>query len=269
MSETIYSNYGHLHAAFAETEYGQHLSQQTRWERYKPAGVSPQRWRELLGVDVNNLGHLQLSGNLTRVFIGEMDKSRPGYFNLEDKIVLEVAAYTHDWPESIVGDTNYHLKSTIHDDEEKAVFIQNLKAFYPDCSPEMEIIINRAVEEVIYAHDGEGLARAFNVIERVGYVRTALRATDKVVHGTASDCESSMRQLVGDAFSVHISALMGLTDEFPPVEQYLRNQHELISAGFGLVDEEAFANLHSDGVRAKFQNALLAWTAWSGSNSHQ
>jgi len=65
-----------LHKAFANTEYGKTMSENARYERYKPKNITLSEWERLLGVDVNNLKHLQLSLNLAKQFIKYSNEMR-------------------------------------------------------------------------------------------------------------------------------------------------------------------------------------------------
>jgi hypothetical protein len=266
MSEVDLSDLAFVHRVFADTEYGQRLSHQIRWERYKPEQVSNEQWQKLLGVDVNNLGHLALTGCMSRSFIRLMNDALPGYFSGEDGSVVVVAGYTHDWPEVIATDKTYSDRTPKDAENEKQVFKQYLKEFYPGCPTEMEQIINRAVNEVIYSPSSQGLARDFNAIERVGYMRTALRAASHISAGTAAGCQDGFKWLVADAFSNQVTKLISYSRFYPPVESYMKNQSQAISAAFEVVDRAVFLNFRPEQRAQKqlaFNIARMAWGYWS------
>ena len=100
-----------LHREFAETEHGLQLAGQVRYERYKPDGVSYARWIEILGVDVNNLGHMQLTWGLSRDMNRQLRIQQPGFLDEHDEKMLEVMAIIHDRGEAVVGDVNFGEKS--------------------------------------------------------------------------------------------------------------------------------------------------------------
>jgi hypothetical protein len=250
-----------IHHAFAETDFGKKLGANIRYATYKPDGVSNERWRELLGVDVNNLGHLQLSGNLAKSFIRDMDLHQPGYFEGDERDVLEVALITHDWAESVVGDINYGDKTSDDEAEERAQFEQNLAAFFTGKEERLEQLIKRALDEVIFSPDTK-LGIAFNAIERVGYVRTALRAAERVSSDEAGDCEDGFRWLVADVLARHTSKLIEYADVLPPVKTYLDNQEDRISEAYGIIDDDVFWNYPEDKrweIHANFHTGKRDW----------
>ena len=55
-----------IHNKFASTPEGQNLSQQVRYDSYRPAHVSKEEWVELLGADASNLEHMPLTGVVAR-----------------------------------------------------------------------------------------------------------------------------------------------------------------------------------------------------------
>jgi hypothetical protein len=252
-----------IHHAFAETDFGKKLGANVRYGVYKPADVSNQRWRELLGIDVNNLGHLQLSGNLAKAFTHDMDLHQPDFFKDDERDLLEVAALTHDWAEAVVGDINYGDKTSEHEAEERAQFEQNLAAFFTGKEEWLEELIQRALDEVIFSPDTK-LGVAFNAIERVGYVRTALRAAERVENDEAEECEEGFRWLVADVFSRHISKLIEYAGVLPPVKTYLNNQETKISEAYEIIDDDVFWNYPEEKRREihnKFLDGKKDWDA--------
>ena len=268
MSETReHANFAYVHRAFAETEFGKALAPKVRWDRYKPETFSNEHWQELLGVDANNLGHLQLMGNMARGFGRHMAVSKPGYFEPEEPAILEVAGYIHDWGESIpsVGDINYLLKTAEDEAHEQAEFEANLAHFFNGGEADVEMLIRRALDEVIFTKDSK-LGQAFNAIERVGYVRTGLRAAKHVIDGTAPGCEENLRWLAVDVLSNNISKLIDYSNTYPPIKDYLTGQESLISAAFLASTTETFANYGAaDRQRERllaFEENFMDWRQW-------
>lgn len=190
-----------IHHAFAETDFGAELAKNIRYGTYRPPEVNETEWVNLLGADVNNLSHLQLTYGLTRVFINHMEEAA-------------------EW-------------------------------------------IHQAMKEVIFNPETR-LGKMFNAIERVGYVRTALRAQEHIKEGTAPDCEAGLKWLVADVLSnYHPAALARVADELPPVKQYLLAQHELITEAFDMVEVSVFANYQGAKSQEKEDALEGCWEVWS------
>lgn len=264
MGERLDTSFYQIHTAFAATEHGQVLAQNVRYERYKPTEVSNERWVELLGADVNNLTHMPLTYGLTKSFIEHAENSLPGFLTPHESEVLQVSALIHDWAEVIVGDITYSDKTPEDESEERQQLTDNIEAFYTGDVAAIKQLINEAIGEVIFSPDSK-LGKAFNVIERVGYVRTALRASQHVLAGTAPDCEEGLRWLVADVFSNHPVALVNYAEDFPPVKRYLLNQSKAISHAFKIVSPEVFRNYPPQQAPQKeedFYTGSLVWRLW-------
>lgn len=260
------SDYAGLHRSFAETIYGQGLSERVRFAKYKPDQVDNQRWQQLLGIDVNNLGHLQLSGNIMRLLIREIDATMPEYeLSQPDKLLLTTAAYVHDWPEYVVGDIHYGDKTADDEAEEASAFKENLENFLPDARPETVALILASIDDVISKDGEKHLHAVFDVMEKIGYVRTALRAAEHCELGDAEECENGLRWLVGDVLSNQIIKLIEYSDTFIPVRTYLTNKSEAISSAFAVVDDDIFWNYPTEQMQRKvneFRLSTLAWNSW-------
>lgn len=103
-----------VHGMFRATQYGDILLDRSRWGSFKPSWMSDEQFEELIGVDVNNLKHIQLTFATARVFLAYCDNpdsvwkgSVPddAQFTDDEKAVLLLCAITHDWGEASVGDT--------------------------------------------------------------------------------------------------------------------------------------------------------------------
>lgn len=253
-----------LHYAFAETEHGQRLASAVRYSVYKPDSVSNERWQALLGIDVNNLGHLKLSDGLAKSFIRNFDRESPGSLSEDDKSLLRVAALTHDWAESVVGDTNYGDKTAHHEAAEQLAFEQNLSAFCNGRVSDAEELVQRALSEIIFSPSTR-LGQMFNAIERVGYMRTALRASSHVIEGSALDCTEALRWLVADVLGHHPPVLIDYANQYPPVRLYLENQRSAITSGFQIIKPDTFDNYAAekhDKKKQSFEASKTIWHQW-------
>lgn len=250
-----------IHEKFEQTDFGKTLAGRVRYERYKPLDVSNERWVELLGADVNNLTHLTLTYGLAQDFIRSAQVLQPDFLTSEDEQLLQVAALIHDWAESIVGDISFGDKTANDELEEQTAFEANLASFYDGDIT----LINRARTEIVFDHTGKNkLGQVFNAIERVGYLRTALRAGGHVVRGDAMDCDDGLRWLVADVLSQQPKPLAAYAETFQPVKQYLANQHDQISLMFEIVTENSdiFDNYPPEQREAKRRQFSESYEAW-------
>jgi hypothetical protein len=267
MSETL--NFSEIHHAFAETDYGKTLAGRVRYERYKPVGVSNDRWIELLGADVNNLSHMPLTYGLAKSFVRHTRELQPDLLNDHEADVLMVAALVHDWGESVGEDITYSDKTDSDEAEEREQFGTNLWSFYGGDTEEIKNLIQEALSDVVFSQDTK-LGEMFNAVERAGYVRTALRATEHIQRGSAADSVDGLRWLVADVFGNNIAKLIEHAEKYPALEQYLVNQSDSIAAAFGLVMIKDFLNYAPERQEEKemaFVDAYTKWSRWTTSGS--
>ncbi len=249
-----------IHSVFAATEHGQNLAEEVRYARYNIASVPNEEWTRLLGADVNNLTHMPLTYGLTRSFIRTTEQAEPGYFSQEDKTLLQVAALIHDQGEALVGDISFGDKTDEDEVEERRMFETNQEAFSQGITPEVQQLIIRARDEIVF-NPTSRLGSAFNAVERAGYMRTALRASEHLYNGTAGASAESMQWIVADVCLNQTLKLLEYTATYPAIKQYLHSQRAKISAAFALVTPEIFANYGPDAAAKsiQFRAAQAAW----------
>lgn len=264
MSHETQPRFMEIHEEFAKTTFGHTLAGRVRYERYKPHDVSNERWIDLLGADVNNLTHMPLTYGLARNFIRVTDELQPGYLSDEEGRLLQVAALIHDWAESIVGDISFGDKTSGDEVAEQAAFEANMSRFYHGDLT----LVNKARTEIVFDHTGKSkLGRIFNAVERVGYMRTALRAAEHIAAGDASDCDSGLRWLVADVLTQQPRALIRHAETLQPIWQYLGNQQTTITNMFKLVEEstgvfENYIPEQRESRRLQFYDSYAAWEQW-------
>lgn len=253
-----------VHHAFSATDLGIVLAGQVRYERYKPPEVSNDRWVEVLGADVNNLTHLTLTRGLTRDFAKQARTNQPDLLNTHEELVLEAAALIHDWAEAVVGDITYSDKTTEHENEEIRQLETILNQFSGSDYETTRDLIGQAAAEVVFNPDSK-LGHIFNTIERVGYVRTALRASRHVLNNTAPDCAEGLRWIVADVFGNHITALLERVSDYAPVHSYLVNTRIDIANAFTVVAPRSFSYYEPDQQKPKedaFHQAYVKFHIW-------
>jgi hypothetical protein len=256
-----------LHRAFTWTVHGEKLEQNIRFAKYKPESVDNAAWQKLLGPDVNNLSHLTQTYALVRAGIASMRRSAPGYFTRDDEHLLGVAGITHDWAEAMLSDISYGDKTEEDTQQEYETFLMMVGQL---CGSEAGVVF-RACREVIFNEETK-LGKAFNAVERVGYTRTALRASRYVLSNSVSgDClTSGLRWLTTDVLSRQIPALVQHASQLAPVEEYLQWQKQDITVAFEdqMSHPQVFSNYgsKSDVMQMKFLESSATWDTYTSAN---
>lgn len=251
-----------LHSAFSDTAYGERLAGQVRFGRYKPEDMGNEAWVDLLGADVNNLDHMPLTLGLTKDFIRCMDVASPGELSDDDKQLLQVAAISHDWGEAIVTDITYSKKTKEDERREKEAFLE-IMATEMSAVPGSDLVVE-AAHEVVFDQVGTRLGKMFNVVERVGYMRTALRAHVRVHEVTCPELANGLRWLTADVLGNNPGSLVEHALVSPPAHAYLTNQADVISEAFTAVTDEVFANYGGESAtkQVAVATSLAQWQGW-------
>ena len=173
-----------IHRSFSDTEFGDKLADNVRYDKYRPDHILKKEWTELLGADVNNLTHMPLTYGLARAFINHTRVHQSDLMNESEEKLLLIAALSHDWAESITTDISFGDKTVLDDEEEQAAFERYLVSFYQGKDFEL---VDQARREIVFDHDSK-LGEILNAIERIGYLRTALRA-DQLLRNGVGDSE--------------------------------------------------------------------------------
>jgi len=257
MSEVIFDAY----RAFRSTPYGEKLSGSIRYEKYNLSSLSNEEWVRLLGSDVNNLTHMPLTRGLTKDFIKTTERYKENYFSEEEKVLLELAALIHDQGEAITGDISYGDKTENDEVEELRLFAQNADAFSGDISDDLKELIATARDQIVFNKESR-LGRIFNAIERVGYLRTALRANDKVQLDETSEYADGLNWLIADVLSNQPLELVKYAEEYPAVSAYLTHQKQKITAAFIAVSPETFSH-YGEKAETKLQEFVASFKAWN------
>lgn len=215
-----------VHGLFSATDYGNILLDRSRWGSFKPSWMSDDQFEELIGVDVNNLKHIQLTFATARVFLAYCEQpdsvwegpvSEDAQFTDDEKVVLLLCAITHDWGEAVVGDIAQPLKTKASEKKE----FKELRRIAKEVSGSNTELYEKISEsiQIVLVDSNTKLSRAFNAIEKVGYHRTGLIGFRESVNwkGAESDMYDRLR---GMAFSVHthnLEDLIKYAAVYPPV----------------------------------------------------
>jgi hypothetical protein len=225
-----------IHTSFSKTVYGEKLSRDVRYDKYRPDHISKDEWVKLLGADVNNLTHMPLTYGIARAFINDARQHQPDLLNEGEEKLLLVAAISHDWAESITTDISYGDKTLANDEEEKLMFEQNVAQFY---NGEDFDLVDQARREVVFNHDSK-VGELLNAVERIGYLRTALRAHDILLAGVSDpELKLGLEWLIFDVFS-NLQSKENMDSQpkllelrkFSPVASYLRAVEYRVQDGF-------------------------------------
>lgn len=237
-----------LYEAFALTSYGQTLAGNVRYHNFQPEHVSNEEWVELLGEDVDNLRHLSLTMRQTEEFVetcNHWSVTRPGQvdtlalFEPEEARLLLITAAMHDWGEAIKGDVTFHDKQEQDEIEEAEAFRLIVSQLLPeDKYPGFNTETATHVLEILDPKNREGnkLGQAFNAIERVGYMKTALRAYELSFEEKLDPVvRAHMAVLTRDVFANQVETLVEYAKVYPAVDLFLKEEARRISEAFGIL----------------------------------
>jgi len=229
-----------IHNEFASTDWGEKLKGNIRWSGHKPSEIKDEDWGKILGRDANNLEHLVAIKGLTLSFLkycknpGEKWKGEipeAAHFSTEEQQLLLLTATVHDWGEAIKGDIPYYHKTEQDHTEEmqelRTIIAEILgKILVDKRSLDIKTITDKILD--ILTHTDSKLGRAFNIIERVGYVRTCIKAYNRPKNGDEK-LETALKMLACRAVPDQIRTLVDYVKIYPPILIYLRHHKETIN----------------------------------------
>jgi len=265
--------FGEINNEFSSTEYGQKLVNSVRWDRYKPSDVPNIEWEKLLGVDANNFKHLRLTYGIARQFIKYSDQLSDSLkdeeledhqLNQKEQEDLLLAAIVHDWAEAVTGDHSYDLKTQKDEETEFEEFKKLTGTIYKD-KEELLSRINFVTDTIIKDTDSK-LGKMFNIIERVGYLRTGLRSWEKTKE-TSGDLKVNLEWLTSNVVANQISKLIQYSETYPAVALYLKENRELINDAFNNMPDDAFSRYSPTEIGDKteqFKTAKEKWVEYCG-----
>ncbi len=269
---------------FRGTEYGDILLDRSRWNDFKPEWMKDKDFQKIIGVDANNLKHLTLTYRSARLFLaycdnphgvwGDKKVPKEARFSEEQKIILLLAAISHDWGEASVGDTpqpdknkkaeQKEFKELLRIASETTVgqhktfgkifhriepYLRNVNTtLYNNVFRALKWItrgdrelfgqIFKSIDQTLL-QSGTKMADAFSVIEKLGYHRTGLIAWDK--SKSREEGDEMIQRLHGMAFSVqthNVESLVKLADTYPPVFAHLVSMADQISEVYATDPDE-------------------------------
>jgi len=243
-----------LHRMFAKTSYGQILAPRVRFGRYCPETVSEEEWRCALGADVNNLEHMRLTYGLTRQFIRYQNTYGEEVLSREDQKDLLLAATSHDWGESIVGDVMFDLKTDAVETQEATAIRRIINEMFGNGGEDLPARIEQVISDVVENHDTR-LGKMFRVIEQLGYLRTGLNAFDLSQQIDDPDMQTGLQWASSNVLSNQIPSLIDVADQYPAVYFFINENAELITEAFMTIPPSVFSNYEA----GEDQKNLCKW----------
>lgn len=265
--------FNEIHERFSVTEYGKTLRDEIRFS-YFAKGVSKDKWKQILGVDVNNLEHMPLTYSLTRFFLRYCRREE---FSTDKQEVLLLTSIIHDWPEAIFGDIPRPLKTEEDEKKERELLPTMIDEVLlkPISSEILEPILSRAPVDLIglpnnvqraieaaFVKDTK-LSEAFNIIENIGYLRTSLRAWQKSnSKGLPENLNYQLKCLANGVIANTIECLISYSDVYPAVGIFLAKMQDVISNAFNNMPNATFniyAREEREERKIQFESAKKAW----------
>jgi hypothetical protein len=232
-----------INRKFSSTDWGEKLKSNIRYAKHKPEEISDGDWKKILGGDINNLDHLIITKGLTLSFLkgckntgkeweGKIPKE--ACFSEEEQQLLLLTASMHDWGEAVKGDIHYYDKTKQDDIEE----MQELRTIINEILSEIlgekhNLDIKRIIDKIIniLTQTESKLGKAFNAIEKVGYVRTSIRAYDKSIIAS-EELKIPLRNMACRVMPDQIRVLVDYAKIYPPVAAYIKHHKETIDKMF-------------------------------------
>lgn len=240
-----------------EQDYLDQLTNNVRYDGFRN-DESIDEWISLLGPDVRFLTHPQESARVAYDFVSTHHAyGLPIGNSLRNR--LYIAPWIHDFGELIVegegvGDVQFDKKTEDDEKEEIKIFCK----IVDDYAADEEGASLKAVYRDIVMDPYSPLGRQFKLIERVGYVETAIRA----YLGYKGTRIENWQALSGNVMGNQIEALVREKETFPFVDIFLSENSRIIVEMFRDIGKRPIP-FNKNGepfyLPAKFENAREAW----------
>ena len=209
-------------------KYKNYLKQTPRYERFMD-GENISKWISILGPDVLLLTHGEVTADIAEEFV-QYNETKGIKLTKEEKYQLLLVPYIHDWGEIIiedegVGDVTFDDKNDTAEAVEGIIFNKVVSSIKDELIKEKFHI---AYQNVVMKRDTK-LGEMFNAIERIGYLKTAIKAF------AGSDDKSRIKNwkgLVGNVLSNQIQKLLEYSKKYPYVYSFLEEEKENIQSMF-------------------------------------
>ncbi|RMD85459.1 MAG: HD domain-containing protein [Candidatus Dadabacteria bacterium] len=195
------------------TELRESMKNTLRWERFFLEDSVD------LTEDMQGLGH---AINTYRTTVRATEKEYiEGLFDTEQVAELRIAAIIHDIGEIGVGDITYSLKNATHESMEKEYFKSHIERLFPDLSDAQRKDLLRIYLDIAQGdREKDPQARYFSMIERIGYLETAVDLFRK----KPSDID--WRNIVGNVLFNQGKHFDYLVDDYRAAREAIRSMKE-------------------------------------------
>lgn len=256
--------YRDIHKSFSQTDGGKYLSKNIRWGPRKPKQMSNEDWIDIIGYDANNLEHCRLVYGLTRQFIRYQNESNSLIkFDSKEQTILLLTALTHDWPEGLTGngDRPYEEKTKQDEQDELSVIEEPIINILGRCPSTIKLTaeVKNCLGDI-----SSKLGRAFNIIEALGYVRTALTSWKEFKKTSDIDLKNHLIIITNNVFLNSTPRLFEYSKDYLFVKKFLVDQKELISDAFNMDDSylQFYPNDKQSYYRQSFNSSKTIWQEW-------
>lgn len=272
-----------IHQRIKESYLGFTLSyEQVRWNRNRPwqdpipennidNNVSQYEWQSplLIGRDANNLGHCYLTFQQSISFLERQKNSNsPIKLTPEEEEMIYIISEFHDIGEALTGDKNWELKTK--EDEKKELIA--LKRAIPVIIGN-ELQAKELANQIgFYLFSQEGLKTKvgyiFNIIERLGYFETAMRAWQKAPEFSQTNpiLSIKLQLLTNNVLLNNLTGLIQDSNNYPGVKITLLNNKHWINQAFAMKQSvmDQYDQPHRiPEYKEKFAAAKAAWYQWT------
>ncbi|MBP6994150.1 HD domain-containing protein [Candidatus Woesebacteria bacterium] len=257
-----------VHTIFKNANYGKKLAHSVRYDQYRPSSMTKEQWTRMLGADVNNLEHMRLTYGLTRQFIRYCNDAPEGQtreltFSHEEQEDLLLTAIVHDWGEAVVGDITFDKKTDIDEAEEQTSIQRIISELFPE-TPDIRTRIHKVVTDVLPNRESK-LGKAFNAIERIGYLRTGLNALGSLEE-VEEENKDNLRWLTNNVLLNQIPTLLKYSEIYPPIRAFLSMNNVRVSQAFENANQDEVYDKYSEDDREpKKRSFQAAHEQWLGS----
>ncbi|MBD3244616.1 MAG: hypothetical protein GF335_01335 [Candidatus Moranbacteria bacterium] len=274
-----YISFNDLHNLFVQSNYGRIMIAKIRYERYKPWNLDAKEWEKLLGPDVNNLKHLWVVYKLARNFINDQiyapkefkNRTKGEFFsyNQAETESILLASLIHDWGEAEIGDITFEKKDKNKNlKQDEIVALRKIAANLINDGSEGILLdkINEVIDRVILKSSSSRIGRAFNAVERQGYLLNGVKAWNlsksKSMEFELSD---KLKWLSNNVFLNQIPALVEYSKIYYPIYKTLLDKRSQITEIFMEMPDDNFKNYNIDELDQKIEQFKKAQRAWFSS----
>lgn len=264
LSQSPASEFLQMRTNISRSSYGQILNNSERWSRFKPDDLVFGEWQKILGYDINNLKHMRLTDFIAIGLVNLQNQIYPeNSFTSEEKRILRITANIHDLPESLTGDKNFELKT--NDDED--LELKNMNFIINDIQLEIDESATKQIINILKDKNSK-LGKAFNVIERIGYFRTGIKAWKKTKNQN-EPTTNGLHWLSQNVLLNQIPSLIDYSKDFALAEYALHFYKSDITQIFNGTPQTSFDNYDLSEREIKlnqFREASKVWTEWISQN---